>query len=936
MKDLPFRVLFREFLFRMVDLELLAPKGDVSKLLGQFAALLVFLSLFFAGQALFFPDSRRIEPWLTLLLTWSAEHFLIATTMLVVGLFAVLSWDSTFPNRRDVFVLTPLPLRSRTLFLAKVAAVATALAVTVGAMHVFSGLVWPLVLHSQAVAQTTPVLTYVPAMAPVGIEGLHMVLEQDLAQAWTPGSGALAPETGAGLVVGVVHRGVRRIFAHGTAEPDSIFEIGSISKTFTGLALAQMAAQEKVSFNEPVRLLLPSGTVTKPAGSEITLLDLATHYSGLPHMPDNIARDTYADYHAADLYAYIAKHGVARAGKTSFFYSNLGFSLLGQALSNRAGASYPELLLEQITGPLGLRDTVIALSAEQQTRLIQGHDLRHRKVHPRDLDAMAGAGGIRSTAGDMLTYLEAELHPEKLVAANAWTLPMALVQSQKLRANVAPDVRIALGWMYNAVTGTYWASGGTGGYSSHAFFNPKADCSAVVLLNHRPDAAVFTQLLGEHIRQRLAGEPALSLDSVAIPAGGGAVGAIRFFAAYWATMLAAGGFVFCSVLGVQGLAAQMLPRRWFLRASSFLQMAAFCFFVGGYLLQPIPVTPAALVAAQNEGALSWSPSYWFLGLFQQLSGSPALGPLARRAWIGLAVTLSVTAVAYLLSYVRTLRKIVEEPDIVASFHGWSWLPRFGNPLATAMTQFSIRTLLRSRQHRMILAFYWGIALALVIFIVKAPGVQRRLGAGEDLWHQPNVPLLVASGLVLCAAIVGIRVVASIPVELRANWIFQVTPVPSGRQSLAAVRRALYMLGFAPVWLASAVLFLSLWPWPSAVGHLAVLGLLGVALTELCFSGFYKVPFTCSYLPGKSQANMAVLGFLALLFLTVKGAEVERRALDDPGSFVKMVVALCILAGLARWRASSLAKSPGSELRFEEEPTPAIFALDLHRDGTPPR
>ncbi len=397
-------------------------------------------------------------------------------------------------------------------------------------------------------------------------------------------------------------------------------------------------------------------------------------------------------------------------------------------------------------------------------------------------------------------------------------------------------------------------------------------------------------------------------------------------------MLTAGGFISCFVLGLQGLAAQLLPRRWFLRVSSLLQLAAFCLFVSGYLLQPIPVTPGAILAAQNHGPLYWSPSYWFLGLFQQLSGSPALAPLARRAWLGLAICVSLTATAYVLSYFRTLRKIAEEPDIVPSSRGLNWLPRFGSPLATAVTQFSIRTLLRSRRHRMILAFYWGIAFAFVIFIAKSPGVRRQMGGGDDVWHQPNVPLLVASVLVLCSAIVGIRVVASMPLELRANWIFQVTPVPGGPRSLAAVRRALYLLGLAPVWFASAALFLWLWPWPFAAGHLAVLGLLGIALTELCLSGFRKIPFTCSYLPGKSQANMAVLGYLALVFLVVKGAEVERRALDDPATFVKMVVVLGVLAAFARWRSS---RSLESELRFEEEPTPVIFAVDLHRDGVPP-
>lgn len=943
MKNLAFRVLFREFLFRMVDLELLASKGDMSKLLGQFAALLIFLSVAFMIPALGVGSAKGLPPQVALMLTWSGEHFLIATTMLVVGLFAVLSWDSTFPNRRDVFVLAPLPVRARTLFLARVAAVAAALGLTVVTLHVIAGIAWPLALHSQAVAQPTPALTYEPALPPVDADGLQSVLDRDLAKARTPGSGALAPETGAGAVIGVVQHGVLRIFTYGTAKPDSIFEVGSISKTFTGLILAQLVTQGKVTLREPVRVLLPAGTVPRPSGNEISLLDLATHRSGLPRMPNNLKpadrANPFADYRAADLYAFLSKHGVAKPANTSFTYSNLGYSLLGQALANRAGTSYPDLLRQEITGPLGLQDTVVTPSPSQQSRFTQGFNLWDRPLHAWDMDVMAGAGGIRSTAGDMLTYLEGQLHPEKLLSPvdnpAAASLPAAVALSHRLQAEVTAGHRIALAWFYSTDDGAYRHNGGTGGYSSYAFFHPKADYAAIVLVNKAPGLASFADLLGEHVRQRLAGEPAFSLVNVVVPPSGGFLGLVRFFGVYWVTMFTAGAFIFCFVLGLQGLAAQLLPWRWFLRVSSFLQLAAFCLFVSGYMLQPIPATPAAVLAAQNHGPLYWSPSYWFLGLFQQLNGSPALAPLARRAWIALTVAFSLTATAYLLSYFRMLRKIVEEPDIVASSRGWNWLPRFGNPLATAVTQFSIRTLLRSRQHRMILAFYWGIAFAFVIFIAKAPGLRRQLGAGDDLWHQPSVPLLVASILVLCAAIVGIRVVASMPLELRANWIFQVTPVQGGRQSLAAIRRALYILGLAPVWSASAALFLSLWPWQSAVGHLAVLGLLGIALTELCLAGFHKIPFTCSYLPGKSQANMAVFGFLALLFLTVKGAGVERRALDDPGSFLKMVVVLGILAGFARWRTSALAKSPQSELRFEEEPTPAIFALDLHRDGTPP-
>ena len=131
MKDTQFRVLYRQFLFRMVDLELLSAdaKGDMSKLFGQFAALLIFVSIGPVGRR------ARASAGSGLVLEWSGVHFMIATTMLVVGLFAILSWDSTFPDRRDVMVLAPLPVRSRTIFFAKVAAVATALSVTVATLH---------------------------------------------------------------------------------------------------------------------------------------------------------------------------------------------------------------------------------------------------------------------------------------------------------------------------------------------------------------------------------------------------------------------------------------------------------------------------------------------------------------------------------------------------------------------------------------------------------------------------------------------------------------------------------------------------------------------------------------------------------------------------------------------------------------------------------
>ena len=351
------------------------------------------------------------------------------------------------------------------------------------------------------------------AMPPVKVADLQAVLDRDLAVARSPvfRVGPLSEGTGAGIAIGVVQHGVRRVFTFGAAKPDSIFEIGSITKTFTGLLLARMVAEGKVKFDEPVRELLPKGAVPKPEGAEITLLDLAIQHSGLPRMPGNFhpadPKNPYADYRPADLYSFLAFHGVSKPAAPQFLYSNLGFGLLGQALANRAGESYAALLQQEIAKPLGLKDTVVSLSPEQQVRFIEGHDADHRPAHAWNLDALAGAGAIRSTAADMLTYLEAQLHPEKLPA-----LATAIAQTHELRADAMGGMRIGLAWLYVDKKESYWHNGGTGGFSSYAFFDPKNDCAGIVLFNTTLFAGgSFADALGTHIRQRLVGEAPVSL-----------------------------------------------------------------------------------------------------------------------------------------------------------------------------------------------------------------------------------------------------------------------------------------------------------------------------------------------------------------------------------------------------------------------------------------
>jgi hypothetical protein len=275
---------------------------------------------------------------------------------------------------------------------------------------------------------------------------------------------------------------------------------------------------------------------------------------------------------------------------------------------------------------------------------------------------------------------------------------------------------------------------------------------------------------------------------------------------------------------------------------------------------------------------------------------------------------------------------VEEPDIVPSRRGLRWLPSFGAGLETALVQFSIRTLLRSRQHRVILSFYWGMGFAVAIFYLKSPLAQRQfaeLGSG-DLWHTVSGPLLAASVVVLSFCVLGTRIVFSLPLEVGANWVFRIMPVD---RSLPAHRRAMYLLGVAPAWLASAAVFLTLWPTRAALAHLLVLALTGALLSELCLYGIPKIPFTCSWLPGKSKVHLVFwLCIGHLVALLDRCIRTEREALDNATSYAMLTGSLLALTVTARVLATARAKQ--ESVQYEDNPEPAIFALQLRRDGAP--
>ena len=296
-----------------------------------------------------------------------------------------------------------------------------------------------------------------------------------------------------GIVVGVIGAAGRRIVSYGQVDEgdprplngDTVFEIGSITKLFTSLLLADMTVRGELALDDPVGKYLPP-TVTMPerGGQQITLIDLATHRSGLPRLPENFypndPANPYADYTVDQLYQFLNSYRLTRDIGARHQYSNLGGGLLGHALALKAGMDYEALVHQRITEPLGMKDTSITLSPEMRTRLAVGHNGRMKPTENWDIPTLAGAVALRSTANDLLKFLAAELGfvDTKLKSAMAEQLAVR-------RPGPVASTQIALAWYVSEMQShtVIRHNGITGGYRSFIAFDPQARTGVVVLSN---------------------------------------------------------------------------------------------------------------------------------------------------------------------------------------------------------------------------------------------------------------------------------------------------------------------------------------------------------------------------------------------------------------------------------------------------------------------
>ena len=191
----------------------------------------------------------------------------------------------------------------------------------------------------------------------------------------------------------------------------------------------------------------------------------------------------------------------------------------------------------------------------------------------------------------------------------------------------------------------------------------------------------------------------------------------------------------------------------------------------------------------------------------------------------------------------------------------------------------------------------------------------------------NLDFLMSTFLMMCFAVLGLRGVFSLPISLHANWMLRVTQLRPTTKYLAATRLCLLLFGVAPIWIIAAAFSFHFTPWQPAARHLAFLALAGWVLVELGLIRFYKVPFTCSYLPGKTNIQVIFWGFVFVLFILGFTLEIyELGALTNlPQFFSLMAFAAAAAAGLFAYNRG---KASSAVLYFEELPPEIITRLGL--------
>ncbi|WP_298711966.1 serine hydrolase [Chitinophaga sp.] len=303
-----------------------------------------------------------------------------------------------------------------------------------------------------------------------------------------------------GLVVGVIDGDKTYTYAYGETvlgnhqlpDANTLFQIGSLTKTFTGILLAAQIGSGRVKAGDPISSYVPDSVkLNWFEGKPVTMAMLSNHTSAIPRWepvakyPGFTVVQPYAHFGDAQLYHFLNHYVPTEAPGEKYAYSNIGAGLLGELLARNAGTTYPALLKKTILRPLRMNDTHVTESPEVTRKMAQGYNFGRKTEQPWVMSALTGAGGIQSTLNDMLKYARANINLPSGALGDA----IRLSQQETFKDKSA---RMGLGWHIIVGNGhTVLNHGGqTGGYNSHISIEAEGKKAVIVLSNLAADSQI--------------------------------------------------------------------------------------------------------------------------------------------------------------------------------------------------------------------------------------------------------------------------------------------------------------------------------------------------------------------------------------------------------------------------------------------------------------
>jgi hypothetical protein len=414
------------------------------------------------------------------------------------------------------------------------------------------------------------------------------------------------------------------------------------------------------------------------------------------------------------------------------------------------------------------------------------------------------------------------------------------------------------------------------------------------------------------------------------------LGVLGAMGVHASVMLAATACVFFFFVALQGILLNLLSFRMFRRVSTYVQLLSVLALLLMLLL--FLDTSSLIHSVKNRQLLYFFPPMWFLGMYESMLGQPE--PLAGCSEIAIRAlggVLVVSALSYALSYKRHVKRSLESEDVldVIPTRVSAALCAFANryivasPLEQASFYFTGKTMVRSRKHWLYLAAYVGVGFALMLQALVGIFSRR----GNPVLDVPTASLLSIPLILSFFVLSGMRVIFAIPTELKANWVFQLSEADGRKECLSGVRKAMFVFGVLPLFVALAPLYALLWGWPAALFHTFFDIALSLLLIELLLVKFHRIPFTCSYLPGKS--NITAFWFIywwGFATYAYSMASLEAWALQRPLRMAGFYLLGCaVVAATYFYRNQHLAE--GFTLVFEDQPEPVIRTLNLSAPGS---